>query len=485
MDIDVLNTTCSFDSCRVVVTPNTISFPAGIFHEKKYGGQGRMRGRITHNNFKNINLNLNISVANTLVLDVPFLKTQAYSGTVFASGTCSITGNASESIKIAVDGRTERNSVVTFNTESAYENSKDFIIFEDKNIKEEVQSEYMYMFRKKQKENSKTSLFIELNIDGNPNILVNMGIKNSVIQGNLSARGSGRMRFISTPDITQLFGVYTLQSGLFDLSMMNVIDKQFSLQSGSTISWTGPLKDATLNLNAVYTTRTSLSPILSTTEFKDNSNQKVNVESILEMQGPLSNPNIGFDINLLTTNQEIKDVFAGYVNKENSDEMIKQTFSLLLFNSFMPAEINDGTVASTATSFSSDLLLGQFNNFISKISKNVDFGVNYRQGNELNNSEVQLMMGLQFFDNRLTVEGSMGIDVDNSAGSSSNPSGIVGDLNVEYKITDKVSVKAFNRSDEKEITQSGVSYTQGVGVVYRCDFDSFKDMILRKKKKKK
>ena len=312
-----------------------------------------------------------------------------------------------------------------------------------------------------------------------------MGIKNSVIQGNLSARGNGRMRFISTPDITQLFGVYTLQSGLFDLSMMNVIDKQFSLQSGSTISWTGPLKDANLNLNAVYTTRTSLSPILSTTEFKDNSNQKVNVESILEMQGPLSNPNIGFDINLLTTNQEIKDVFAGYVNKENSDEMIKQTFSLLLFNSFMPAEINDGTVASTATSFSSDLLLGQFNNFISKISKNVDFGVNYRQGNELNNSEVQLMMGLQFFDNRLTVEGSMGIDVDNSAGSSSNPSGIVGDLNVEYKITDKVSVKAFNRSDEKEITQSGVSYTQGVGVVYRRDFDSFKDMILRKKKKKK
>jgi hypothetical protein len=488
MGIDILNTTYIFDSCRVVVSPTEISFPVGMFHEKTHGGRGHLRGKITHNNFKNIITDLHLSVTNTLVLDVPFLKTQAYSGTVFASGDCAINGTASESIKITVNGRTEKNSTVTFNTESAYENSSDFITFENKNVVEEIQPEYTYLFRKKPKDDSKTLLFIELNIDGTPDILVNMGIKNSVIKGNLSARGSGQMRFISTPDITQLFGIYTVQSGLFDLSMVNVIDKQFSLQNGSTISWTGPLKDANLNLNAVYTTRTSLSPILASTEFKNYANQKINVESILEMQGLLSNPNIGFDINLLTTNQQIKDVFSGYVNKENSDEMLKQTFSLLLFNSFMPVEMNSlgaSTVASTATSFSSDLLLGQFNNFISKISKNVDFGVNYRQGNEINNSEVQLIMGLQFLDNRLTVEGSMGIDVDNSAGSASNPSGIVGDLNVEYKITDKISVKAFNRSDEKEITKSGVSYTQGVGVVYRRDFDSFKDLLVRKKEKKK
>ncbi|MDR2557021.1 MAG: translocation/assembly module TamB [Bacteroidales bacterium] len=487
MGIDVLNTTYVFDSCRVVVSPTEISFPTGTFHEEKYGGRGRISGKITHNNFKNIHPDLRLSVANTLVLNVPFLKTQAYSGTVFASGTCTIAGNASENIKITVNGRTEKNSNITFNTESAYENSRDFITFEDKNAQEEILPEYTYLFRKKPKDDDKTALFIELNIDGTPDILVNMGIKNSVIQGNLSARGKGQMRFISTPDVTQLFGVYTLQSGLFDLSMLNVIDKQFSLRDGSTISWTGPLKDAQLNLNAVYTTRTSLAPVLSSTEFRDNSNQKVNVESVLEMKGPLSNPNIGFDINLLTTNQEIKDVFSGYVNKENSDEIFKQTFSLLLFNSFLPVEMSDlgaSTVASTAISSSSDILLGQFNNFISKISKNVDFGVNYRQGNELDNSEVQLMMGLQFFDNRLTVEGSMGIDVDNSAGNTSNPSGVVGDLNVEYKITDRISVKAFNRSDEKEITKSGVSYTQGVGVVYRRDFDSFKDLLIRKKEKK-
>jgi hypothetical protein len=226
---------------------------------------------------------------------------------------------------------------------------------------------------------------------------------------------------------------------------------------------------------------------LSATEFKNSANQKINVESILEMQGPLSNPNIGFDINLLTANQQIKDVFSGYVNKENGNEMFKQTFSLLLFNSFMPIEIADlgATAASTAISLPSDLLLGQFNNFVSKISNNLDFGVNYRQGDELSNSEVQLMMGLQFFDNRLTVEGSMGIDVDNSAGSTSNPSGIVGDFNVEYKVTDRISVKAFNRSDEKEIIKSGVSYTQGVGVVYRRDFDSFKDLKVGKKEKKR
>ncbi|MDR1974255.1 MAG: translocation/assembly module TamB [Bacteroidales bacterium] len=487
MSIDILNTSYTFDTCRIIVTPTEISFPTAVFHESTHGGTGRLRGKITHKNFKNISPNLHIRVANVLALNVPFSKATAYSGTVFASGTCDIDGSVSDNMKITVNGRTEKNSTITFNTESAFESSRDFIKFKDNGAQDDVVQEgYTYFIKKEQKEDTKTPLLIELNIDGTPDILVNMGIKNSVMSGHLSARGRGQMKFISNPDVTQLFGTYTVNSGTFDFSMMGLMDKQFILRNGSTISWTGPLKEAQLNVDAVYTTRTSLAPILSEGTFQGNVNQKVNVESILEMQGLLSNPNISFDINLLTINQEIKDIFSGIVNKENLSEMFRQTFSLLLFNNFMSVEggLMKNNVADNALSSSPELLLGQFNNFISQLSKNVDFGVNYRPGNEANNSEVQIMVGLQFFDNRLIVEGSMGIDVDKSAGETSNPSGIVGDVNVEFKVTDKISLKAFNRSDEKDILKSGVSYTQGVGVGYRRDFDSFKDLIVRKRPKK-
>jgi hypothetical protein len=487
--IDILNTVYAFDNFRIKVSPNEISFPESSFYEVTQGGRGSLQGNITHNNFKNITADLRLDVVNVLVLDVPFSKAMPYSGTVFASGSCLIKGNTSSSINIMVNGRTDRNSNITFNTESAYESSLDFITFEKKEFKAEEPPEYVYISgRKNSEDKDKTALIMELNIDVTPDVLVNMGIKNSAILGNLSARGSGRMRFVSTPNNTQLFGVYTLSGGSFDFSMSNILEKQFTLRSGSTISWTGPIEDAVLDLGTVYTTRTSVAPILSSVGLNIGGiNQKINVESILQVQGSLSNPSIAFDINVLTTNQMIKDAVSSYVNKENQNEMLKQTFSLLMFNSFMAVEGGDATgeLTTGAISYSSDLLLGQFNNFISKISKDINFGVNYRPGNEQNNSEVQLMMGAQFFDNRLVVEGSMGIDVDNTSGNQSNPSGIVGDVNVEWRFNDKISAKAFNRSDERDIIeQTGISYTQGVGMTYRLDFDSFKDLTTRKRKKK-
>jgi hypothetical protein len=68
----------------------------------------------------------------------------------------------------------------------------------------------------------------------------------------------------------------------------------------------------------------------------------------------------------------------------------------------------------------------------------------------------------------------------------------MGDFEVEYRITDNVSVLAFNRSRDELIAMTA-PYKQGVGVSYREEFDSLKQLLARyrealtnrKKKKKK
>ena len=84
-----------------------------------------------------------------------------------------------------------------------------------------------------------------------------------------------------------------------------------------------------------------------------------------------------------------------------------------------------------------------------------------------------------------------GQETNPSSGQEGNPY-IMGDFEVEYRITDNVSVLAFNRSRD-ELIANTAPYKQGVGVSYREEFNSLKHLIARyrealsnrKKKKKK
>ena len=68
----------------------------------------------------------------------------------------------------------------------------------------------------------------------------------------------------------------------------------------------------------------------------------------------------------------------------------------------------------------------------------------------------------------------------------------MGDFEVEYKVTDNVSVHAFNRSRD-ELIANTAPYKQGVGVSYRKEFNTLNQLMARykaalsnrKKKKKK
>jgi hypothetical protein len=70
-----------------------------------------------------------------------------------------------------------------------------------------------------------------------------------------------------------------------------------------------------------------------------------------------------------------------------------------------------------------------------------------------------------------------GQETNPSSGASNNPY-IMGDFEVEYKVTDNVSLLAFNRSRD-EVLYLTSPYKQGIGVSYRKEFNSFKQLIRR------
>ena len=64
---------------------------------------------------------------------------------------------------------------------------------------------------------------------------------------------------------------------------------------------------------------------------------------------------------------------------------------------------------------------------------------------------------------------------------------IIGDVNIDYKVTPdgKFKVRAFNRSNDYSTLVNTSQYIQGVGIVYREDFDSFGELIKRYKAKQR
>jgi hypothetical protein len=57
-----------------------------------------------------------------------------------------------------------------------------------------------------------------------------------------------------------------------------------------------------------------------------------------------------------------------------------------------------------------------------------------------------------------------------------------GAFDVEFKITEKIRFKVFNRSNDNFYIDNGIQYTQGVGLFYRQDFNKFKDLLKKPEK---
>ncbi|HDJ32552.1 MAG TPA: hypothetical protein ENF21_00415, partial [Bacteroidetes bacterium] len=125
----------------------------------------------------------------------------------------------------------------------------------------------------------------------------------------------------------------------------------------------------------------------------------------------------------------------------------------------------------------SELLSNQLSRWLSQISNDLDIGFTYRPGDEINRDQVELALSTQLLDDRVAINGNVDVGGYQSQTSTSN---IVGDFNVEVKLNEsgKLRVKAFNRANDKLIYEQA-PYTQGIGLFYREEFDSFGQLMGR------
>jgi hypothetical protein len=94
---------------------------------------------------------------------------------------------------------------------------------------------------------------------------------------------------------------------------------------------------------------------------------------------------------------------------------------------------------------------------------------------------VDLALSTQLLNDKVMINVNGNFDVREPSGTSGNNNSLTGDFDVEYKLTDKIRFKAFNRYNNPYAGKLA-DYTQGFGFLFKQDFNKFSDFIRRKDK---
>lgn len=453
-----------------------------------FGNEAVINGSVANSNLKDFYISLNIDANNIQCMNTRARDNKVFYGTIFATGNITIIGPPDQ-IKLKVRASTERNTALYLPLYNASEViSSDFLTF----ISEQ---ETKMDFQPEQKARV-SGIELELDIDVTDDAVVQL-IFDPKVGDIIETSGEGNIRIMLDKDNGfRMFGEMVLNQGDYLFTLQNVINKRFEIEPGGKISFNGSPMDATVDLEAIYTLRAApynLYP--DNDETKEALKKRIPVECHLILQGELEAPTIATGILMPTADAETRNLLENSTSTD--EELMKQFLSLLVINNFYSVtgygSQDMGTPSSIAGVTASELLSNQLSNWLSQISDDFDIGINYRPGDQVTSDEVEVALSTQLLDDRIIISGNVdmgGQETNPSVGDASNPY-IMGDFDVEFRVTDNISILAFNRARDELLFETA-PYKQGFGISYREEFDNFaqllnryKEAIASRKKKRK
>jgi hypothetical protein len=201
------------------------------------------------------------------------------------------------------------------------------------------------------------------------------------------------------------------------------------------------------------------------------------------MDGKLLEPDITFDVNLPSLPET--DIANQLLDPRTTSQqdMNEQAFALLLTNSFFAQGSGVSALGVAGQTTTYEMMSNQFSNWVSQYFDNVDIGVNYRPGDNMAGNQTEVNLSTELFNDRVLVEVNGRVQGNNTSTEDANE--VMGEFNVEYRINEAMRARVFNEANNynpANINQS--PYTQGVGVFYRKEFDSFLKDFFKKDKRR-
>ena len=286
----------------------------------------------------------------------------------------------------------------------------------------------------------------------------------------LSGRGNGALEMSVIDEAFSINGDYTLTGGNYKFVAMGLVSRDFQIQDGSSLRFNGDILESTLDIDAIYKTKASLSSLIADTTSVSN---RRTVECGISITDKIKDPRLSFSIEIPDLDPTIKSRVESALSSE--DKVQKQFLSLILSNSFLPDE-QSGIVNNSSMLYSNvtEMLANQLSNIFQKLDIPLDLGLNY-QPSDKGNDIFDVAVSTQLFNNRVVVNGSVG----NKQYSTGGTQDVVGDLDIEIKLDRSGSFRLnlFSHSADSYTNFLDNSQRNGVGLTYQTEFNSFGQFI--------
>lgn len=316
-----------------------------------------------------------------------------------------------------------------------------------------------------------------------------------VTRDQLSIKGNSTLTLQLDPtgDIN-LAGRYEIAEGTYNLSFYKFVKREFAIESGSTLTWSGDPLNAVMDIRAIYEVETSPIELFSnqltgadpaeTNQYK----QRLPFLVYLNITNQLLQPEINFQLDMP---MDERNVFGGNVyariqdiNTRESD-LNKQVFALLILKRFIadnPFENQAGGGFETTARRSVSKILSEQLNRLSENIKGVELSFDiksyedYSTGEAEGQTELQLGVSKTLFQDRLVVKLSGNIDIEGQ-NTNRDATDYIGDLALEYKLTPdgRIRITGFRNSDFDMI--DGELIETGAGLIYVKDYNSLSELF--------
>ncbi|WP_431134200.1 translocation/assembly module TamB domain-containing protein [Psychroserpens mesophilus] len=462
LTIPYLNVDYSFDfDSRVKLESQKFIFQDVEITDSEYFSKAILNGFIGHKNFSDWKLGLEIDTSRLLVLDTEYDEEELYYGTAFVDGQADIIG-PTDALKIEFNGNTAQGTVFKIplsDLETYGDNSYiHFLTPEEKNMRGKGDVIRENVFK---------GLQLQFNLYVNPYADIEIVIdKNSgsTIQG----KGNGNLLFdINTNGKFQMFGDFQITEGTYNFAYGGLVQKKLTVVPGGSIRWEGDPLKAQIGLTAIYKAQANPSVLL------DNPiNRNIDVEVKINLAGQLEQPDPDFSFDFPNVDSNIRSELEYRLETKESREF--QALNVLSFGSFA-SEFNLG---QSAYGTISDRVNSLFNSILGNDgSDKINIGVNYQVGQQTTeyetNDEIGLTLSTKISD-RVLVNGKVGVPI---GGVSETV--IAGDVQIDVLLNEEgtLTAKFFNRENNIRNFGEEIGYTQGVGLSYNVEFDTFKELI--------
>ena len=470
--VDYLNTVYSTDH-TIMISKDRIGFENMEVIDKN-GSKALAKGSLQHSNFSDFKFDIRLDFKDFLTLNTTAKDNELFYGKGVASGNAVIKGEGDQLIfdlNLTAGKGTDFNIPVGDEVEVS---NTDFIIFTNKDSLKEDSTKAIDL----------EGIEMNFNLDIEPQAKVQI-IFDEQVGDILKAEGTGNLKLeINTLGNFNIYGSYEVQKGSYLFTLQNIINKRFKIEKGSKISWDGDPLRARLDMKAIYETRAPLQDLFPT-DSSANFRRRIPVNVELNMKGLMLQPDITFNIELPTADDNTKERLNSILylnnNEVNRQEMNQQVFGLLVLNRFMPSNSSSsGNYAAGSSGMNSgyEMISNQLSNWMSNVSEQFDVGVSYRPSNEVSNEELDVSVSTELLDNRLILDGNFGYSENRFQEDNQASSNFIGEFTVEYKLSrdGRLRLKAFNRSTNNSLLQVNSPYTQGAGIFYREEFETFNQL---------